>query len=80
MSFREYASLVLSTTTEEPLIPVGLQRINDGRVKIHTNPLPGQPESLLQRGDHLVVIAYQPPAPGALPVPERATLSAMNVA
>lgn len=76
MSFREYASLVLRTASEEPLIPVGLQRVTDGRVKIHTNPLPGQPESLLQHGDHLVLIAYQPPTPDALPVPlDRASAS-----
>ncbi len=78
MDFREYASLVLLASTQEPLIPVGLQRLTDGRMKIYTNPVPGQAESILQPEDCLVLIGYQPPRPDALPIPERKTLQAVT--
>jgi hypothetical protein len=72
MTFREYASLVLQSGAEEPLIPVGVQRTVGGRVCIFTNPRQGEPGWTLETGDHLLVIAYLPPLPGALPVPREA--------
>jgi TRAP transporter TAXI family solute receptor len=69
MPFRDYAALILRAEVAEPLIPIGLQRTIDGRPRILTNPRPGQPGWTIERGDRLLVIAYQPPLASALPVP-----------
>jgi hypothetical protein len=72
MSFRDYAALVLQSEVPEPVIPVGLRRTVDGRVRVYTNPWPGQEGSLLQEDDELLLIAYQPPGREVLPIPELA--------
>jgi TRAP transporter TAXI family solute receptor len=74
MPFREYAALVLQSGAEDPLLPVGLQRKIDGRPRILTNPRQGEPGWIIERGDRLLVIAYQPPLAPALPVPNEAEL------
>jgi TrkA family protein len=74
MTFREYAAMVLKTYPDEPLVPVGVQRIVAGRARMITNPRRGAPGWLLERGDRLLVMAYLPPLPGALPEPREAVL------
>ncbi len=74
MPFREYAALVLRSNTDDPLLPVGLQRKIDGRPRILTNPRQGEPGWIIEAGDRLLVIAYQPPLTPALPVPDGAEL------
>lgn len=72
MCFRAYASLVLQSGAEEPLIPVGLQRVTEGRPRMLTNPRKGEPGWIIEEGDRLLVIAYLPPIPGVLPRPKEA--------
>lgn len=69
MSFREYAGLVLQAHLEEPLIAVGVQRTLNGRLRTFPNPRPGTPGSVLEEGDHLIFLAYEPPPKDALPAP-----------
>jgi TRAP-type uncharacterized transport system substrate-binding protein len=69
MSFREYAAMILRTGSDRPLIAVGVQRRIDGRPYMLTNPKPGEAGDILQTGDRLLLIAWEPPAPSALPLP-----------
>lgn len=71
MPFRDYAAMVIRMRCEEPLIPVGVQRTVDGKTCMLTNPKPGESGDLLEAGDRLVMIAWEPPAREALPVPEQ---------
>lgn len=80
LPFREYAAQVLRSNATEPLIPVGVQRLIGGRTTLVTNPQPGTPEGILQRGDRLVLLAYQPPSPGALPHPESPAIAPTQAA
>ncbi|HSS78691.1 MAG TPA: TAXI family TRAP transporter solute-binding subunit [Thermoanaerobaculia bacterium] len=70
LTFRDYAAMVLRTYPDEPLVPVGVQRMIDGRSRMLTNPRRGDPGWILEEGDRLLVMAYLPPLPGALPMPE----------
>ncbi|MBW8879128.1 MAG: hypothetical protein JF614_29655, partial [Acidobacteria bacterium] len=70
MTFRDYAAMVLKTYPDEPLVPVGVQRMIDGRSRMLTNPRRGAPGWVLEAGDRLLVMAYLPPLPGALPIPQ----------
>lgn len=62
-TFRDYAQRLLAKEGPEPLLPVGLQRKENGRHVIYCNPKPDSPGQQLQPGDSLVLIAYQPPKP-----------------
>lgn len=69
MTFRDYAATVLAQETDNPLIPLGVQRLLNGTSRMFSNPRPGQEGYLLEEGDDLVVMAYEPPKTGALPAP-----------
>lgn len=71
LSFRDYAAQVLRTRSDEPLIPVGVQRVMEGKARMLTNPKPGEPGDVLEAGDRLLLIAWEPPARNALPLPEQ---------
>lgn len=66
-AFRDYALEVLRTNGPRPLIPVGVQRGKGAARRIYTNPRPGEPGSVLEEGDRLVLLAYEPPREGDLP-------------
>jgi hypothetical protein len=68
-AFSDYAAFVLKADLPESLIPVGIRRMVDGRVRMLTNPRPRDPDSVLRSGDYLLVFAYEPPTPDILPVP-----------
>ena len=74
MTFRDYAAMVLGTYPDEPLVPVGVQRMIDGRSRMITNPRRGDPGWILEKGDRLLVMAYLPPLPGVLPEPQQVEL------
>lgn len=69
LGFREYAAQVVARSSDNPLIPVGVQRTENGRHRMFSNPRPGKPGSTLEQGDELVVVAYEPPVPTDLPQP-----------
>ncbi|HMB55420.1 MAG TPA: hypothetical protein VKU40_19025, partial [Thermoanaerobaculia bacterium] len=72
MRFVDYAGLVLASSGDGPVIPVGIQRDDDGCRRLTCNPRPGCAESVLAAGDQLVVLAYEPPRADELPVPSAA--------
>jgi TRAP transporter TAXI family solute receptor len=76
MPFREYAAMVLETDSREPLVPVGVQRMINGKSQMLTNPRHGEPGWVLEEGDRLLVLAYLPPLPNVLPMPRAAMKSA----
>ncbi len=75
-TFRAYAADLLAAEPSRlgpegetnPVIPVGLGREVDGKQVIFSNPRPGSPGWILEAGDQLVVVAYEPPGPEDLPV------------
>lgn len=72
-SFREYRMACAEITSKESVIPIGIGRREDGRLRFAINPLPeltdGKANDLhtLQEGDQLLVIAYDPPKMRDLP-------------
>lgn len=66
-SFREYAARVIRESASVPLIPIGIQREVDGRLRMCCNPLQEGICATLQEGDRLVVLAYEPPPTDLLP-------------
>jgi hypothetical protein len=71
MSFHEYAATILRKSAEgSPIIPIGIQRRTSGRTELLTNPRTDKNNTLLQKEDQLVLIAYGPPGKEALPKPD----------
>lgn len=72
-SFRAYRIACAKVTSKEGVIPMGIGRRCNGRTKFEINPLPllanktDNPFHTLQKGDMLLVIAYDPPKTGDLP-------------
>jgi len=66
-SFREYAARVIRESASVPLIPIGVQREVDSRLRMCCNPLREGTCGTLQVGDRLVVLAYEPPPADLLP-------------
>ncbi|MEM1203008.1 MAG: hypothetical protein AAGN66_07245 [Acidobacteriota bacterium] len=68
LTFREYGGRLMGEgSLEEPLIALGVQRTVNGRPRIFCNPRGDSPGAVLEAGDRLVVLAYEPPAAGVLP-------------
>jgi hypothetical protein len=68
--FSAYAAFVMQRVdARDPLLPVGVYRRVNGRAVVYTNPKEGTEGAHLQKGDHLVLIAYGPPKKNALPIP-----------
>jgi len=76
LRFVDYAAQVLTAHPGAPLIPVGVQRRVDGRLRLLCNPRQGGEPSHLQEGDRLLVLAYEPPHAEDLPRPRPDTASA----
>lgn len=72
-TFPEYAAKVFRSDSKQPLIPVGLQRIENGEPVLMTNPKAltkegkESPYFKLRERDKLLVISYDPPTTDELP-------------
>ncbi len=72
-SFREYRIACAKVTNKEGVIPIGIGRRVNGNTRFEINPLPLLPNKAenpfhtLQKGDLLLVIAYDPPQTKDLP-------------
>ncbi len=60
-SFRDFGALILSVSTSQPMIAVGVQRRTSGRARIFCNPRDGEPGAVLGPNDQMVLLAYEPP-------------------
>lgn len=73
MTFAEYGAKIFQNNSADPVVPVGLQRVEEGEPKLVTNPRPLTPEgkenpyNRLQEGDRLLVMSYDRPKPKELP-------------
>ena len=67
LTFREYAMRLHQQSTDNPLIAVGVKRPNGHRYELICNPRPNHPLFVLQEGDQLVVLSYDPPHESHLP-------------
>lgn len=78
IDFAGYAAFLYQARLPEPLVPVGIQRVVEGRATMITNPRPEDPASVLRLGDRLLVFAYLPPAQDILPVPAPVAVAAAS--
>ncbi len=71
--FRDYRVACTKIRTKEGVIPLGIGRRINGKLEFEINPLPllhnkeENPFHTLQKGDELLVIAYDPPKTSDLP-------------
>ena len=70
MTFRDYGTQVLNVESDNPMIPVGVQRRDtDGRSRLFCNPRFDSAVAILQKGDGIVLLAYEPVDTRCLPNP-----------
>jgi len=59
--FRELSAELTAEGGDNPIIPVGVQREVDGRLRTFGNPRSGESAATIAAGDRLVVMAHEPP-------------------
>jgi hypothetical protein len=68
MSFVEYAQLLLDQHADHAYLLVGVKRPLISGYRLICNPRSGSDLFTLNKGDHLIILSYDPPEPGTLPL------------